>query len=124
MRAAGLVGLLAGIALWTGNSAAEPTALQLELVTGGLSSPVYVTAPPGDSTRLFIVQQGGVIRLFKDGQLSDFLTVTGISTGGERGLFSLAFAPDYSTSRRFYVYYTESGSGDMVVAEYLRDASN
>src|SRR5918997_4114841 len=108
MRAAGLVGLLAGIALWTGNSAAEPTALQLELVTGGLSSPVHVTSPPGDSTRLFIVQQGGVIRLFKSGQLSDFLTVPGVASGGEQGLLSMAFHPDYSSNRRFFVYYTNT----------------
>jgi hypothetical protein len=123
MRAAGLVGLLAGLALWTGSSAAEPTALQLELVTGGLSSPVYVTSPPGDSTRLFIVQQGGVIRLFKDGQLADFMTVPGVASGGEQGLLSMAFHPQYAANRRFFVYYTNT-AGNIEVSEFLRNATN
>jgi glucose/arabinose dehydrogenase len=60
----------------------------------------------------------------RDGNpLTTFLTVNMITAGGEQGLFSMAFAPDYATSRKFYVYYTDL-DGDMVVAEYLRDAVN
>jgi glucose/arabinose dehydrogenase len=44
----------------------------------------------------------------RDGNpLTTFLTVNMITTGGERGLLSMAFSPDYATSRKFYVYYTD-----------------
>ena len=129
MRWGSLVVLLVALAFATSSGAAEPSgsALQLEFVTTA-SSPVYVTAPPGDTSRLFIVQQGSsntaLIRLMRDGgALTTFLTVNQITTGGERGLLSMAFAPNYATSRKFYVYYTDP-QGDMTVAEYLRDATN
>ena len=66
-----------------------------------------MTAPPGDTHRLFVVEQTGTIRLILDGvaQPTEFLDATEwISCCGERGLLSMAFAPDYSTSRRFYIY--------------------
>ncbi len=129
MRWGSLVVLLAALAFATSSRRREPSrsALQLEFVTTA-SSPVYVTAPPGDTSRLFIVQQGSsntaLIRLMRDGgALTTFLTVNQITTGGERGLLSMAFAPNYATSRKFYVYYTDP-QGDMTVAEYLRDATN
>src|SRR5688500_18534011 len=100
MRWGGLAVLLAALAFATsssGSSAAEPTGLQLELVTGGLSAPVHVATPPGENARFFIVQQGSggeaQIRLFADGNLTTFLTVTEIITGGEEGLLSMAFHP-------------------------------
>ena len=127
-RGVGLVVLIAALAAATGSGAAktDPSVTGLELVVSGLSSPVHVTAPPGDNTRLFIVQQGSgtsaLIRLW-DGDLSTFLTVTNIRTGGEEGLLSMAFHPQYATNRRFYVYYTNS-AGNIEVAEYLRDEAN
>lgn len=127
MRWGSLVVLLAALAFATSSGAAEPSALELEFVTTA-SSPVYVTAPPGDTSRLFVVQQGSgtsaLIRLMRDGNpLTTFLTVTNITTGGERGLFSMAFDPNYATSGKFYVYYTDP-QGDMTVAEYRRDPTN
>ena len=92
----------------------------LRLVAHGLSQAVYVTAPPGDTDRLFIVEKGGTIRIMKDGALlpTPFLGLTGeVSTGGEQGLLSLAFSPTYATDRRIYVDYTDS-AGDTVVARY------
>ena len=70
----------------------------------------YVTAPSGDGTRLFIVLQQGSIRLFKNGALlpDPFLTISP-SCCGERGLLSMAFAPDYVISGLFYIYYTAPG---------------
>lgn len=129
-RLAAAAAALAALALSVGfaqGGASAPHAVELELVTNA-SSPVFVTAPPGDASRLFVVQQGSanqaLIRLMRDGNpLTTFLTVDMITTGGERGLFSMAFPADYATSRKFYVYYTDP-QGDMVVAEYLRDAVN
>src|SRR5512139_1816598 len=80
------------------------------LVTPGLSAPLRVTAPAGDFERLFVVEQGGRIRIVKDGVLlgSSFLDLSGrISSGGERGLLGLAFHPDYARNGRFFVNYTD-----------------
>jgi len=96
-------------------------------VASGLASPVFACAAPGDSTRLFIVEQGsagnGRIRILNltNGTLqasaSAFLTITGISAGGEEGLLGLAFHPDYATNRFFYIYYN-TGSGNLAIARY------
>ena len=89
---------------------------------GTFDSPVYVTAPPGDRRRLFVVEQGGYVRIVRGGRKLDrpFLAIpTRISSGGERGLLSLAFAPDYASSGLFYVYYT-APDGDIRIVEYHR----
>src|SRR5438876_4095280 len=120
---------LAALALLVGRggaASATPQALILVPV-GAFSEPTFVSAPPGDEHRLVVVQQGGQIKLVLDGviQTTPFLTVPGVLyDGNERGLFSIAFAPDYSTSRRFYVYYTRTGDGAITVDEFIRDASN
>ena len=68
------------------------------------------------------MEQGGRIELVRAGTLStpDFLDITTlVLSGGERGLFSMAFAPDYATSGRFYVYYTaQDPAGELTIAEY------
>jgi glucose/arabinose dehydrogenase len=106
-------------------SAAAPGDPELALI-GTFSSPTYVTAPPGDGERLFVVQQGGRIRVVRNGAIlpTDFLDLTGpVLSGSERGLLSMAFAPDYATSGRFYVFYTaDTPTGELVVAEYRRSA--
>lgn len=89
---------------------------------GTFDSPVYVTSPPGDRRRLFVVEQDGRVRVMRDGRTLSrpFLDLRGrISAGGERGLLSLAFAPDYARSGRFYVYYT-AGDGAIRIVEYRR----
>ncbi len=89
---------------------------------GSFEAPLYVTAPPGDRSRVFVVEQGGTVRIVKGGQKVDkpFLDVSDIiSSGGERGLLSLAFAPDYAQSGLFYVYYTDP-DGDARIVEYKR----
>jgi len=99
--------------------------LRLERI-GSFSNPVYVTAPPGDRKRLFVVEQGGRIRIVRSGKTLSraFLNVSGaISTGSERGLLSMAFAPDYRSSGRFYVYYT-ARDGDVRIVEYHRASAN
>jgi hypothetical protein len=94
--------------------------LDLQPVVTGLSSPVYLTAPAGDA-RLFVVEQAGRIRVVKNGQLltTPFLDITPkVLAGGERGLLSVAFDPNYAGNGFFYVYYTGQPSGDIVVERY------
>jgi glucose/arabinose dehydrogenase len=95
------------------------TGARLEAIASGLSSPLYLTAPPGDP-RLFIVEQTGAIRVVQDGALlpTPFLDLSGqVSIGGEQGLLGLAFYPDYATSGRFVVHYTDV-AGDTQVSSF------
>ena len=94
-------------------------------VVGTFAHPTYIAAPPADTSRLFVVQQSGQIELIKNGgKPTTFLDISSEVTyvGGEQGLLSMAFAPDYATSRKFYVYYTSktcTGSGcDEHVSEF------
>ena len=93
---------------------------------GNFASPVYVTAPLGDTSRLFVVQQSGTVALLKDGATSTFLDITSkVASGGERGLLSMAFPPDYATSGLFYVYYTaRSPVGQITIEEHRVDPAN
>jgi len=102
--------------------------LQLQTISTSLNQPVFMTAPPGDSTRLFVVEQGGLIRIIDPRNNSllaiPFLNLSSLlSTGGERGLLGMAFDPQYATNRRFYVFYTNT-TGDIVIAQYFRNAMN
>jgi glucose/arabinose dehydrogenase len=93
---------------------------------GSFSSPIFVTAPPGDSHRLFVVERDGRIRVVRDGKklAKPFLDISSnVRTDSERGLLSMAFAPDYAKSRRFYVYFTDN-TGDIRIQEFRRSASN
>src|SRR5437588_7895994 len=83
-------------------------------VASGLTQPLFVTAPPGDTGRLFIVQQNGEIRILNlaTGTLNStaFLTLTGLTdTGGEQGLLGMAFDPNYATNEKFYLNFTVPG---------------
>ena len=100
--------------------------LRAELVTGGFSLPVAVVQDPSQPNVQVVVQQGGRVRVIQNGVLAgqDFLDLSGeIVSGGERGLLGLAFAPDYATSRRVYVNFTNR-SGDTVIARFLRHATD
>jgi glucose/arabinose dehydrogenase len=88
--------------------ASASAGIKATMVGSGFSAPTYITAPPGDTHRLFVVQQAGQIKLIVDGARTTFMDLSSEVTyvGGEQGLLSMAFAPDYATSHRFYVYYT------------------
>jgi glucose/arabinose dehydrogenase len=91
-----------------------------------LSAPLYVTAPEGDRRRVFVVEQSGRIRVLAGGRRvrRPFLDISRrITSGGEQGLLSMAFAPDYARSGRFYVYFTDT-RGDTRVEEYRRSSRN
>ena len=118
----------------TGSSApTPPTAARasaadgVKLVdVGSFDAPLHVAAPPGDKRRVFVVEQGGTIRVVRAGKRLSrpFLDVRGkVISGGEQGLLSIAFAPDYAKTRRFYVNYTDKG-GTQSVVEYRRSKSS
>ena len=96
--------------------------IQLQpVVTTGLSSPVYVTNARDLSNRIFIVEQSGRIKVLQPNSTMPtvFLDiVTSVLSGGERGLLGLAFHPQYSTNRRFFVYYTRQTDGAIQISEF------
>jgi glucose/arabinose dehydrogenase len=87
---------------------------------GRFQSPTYVTSAPGIGG-IVVVERGGRIRLAQGRKRRTFTNIPGVSTGGERGLLSVAFRPDYASSRLLYVYFT-NGSGDLEIAELHADA--
>jgi glucose/arabinose dehydrogenase len=100
-----------------------PPTLGLQQIAAGLEFPTYLTSPPADG-RLFILEKDGVIRLIKDGSLlpAPFLDLTGqVSTGAEQGLLGLAFFPDYASSGRFIIHYTDR-SGNSRISLFLVSA--
>src|SRR5207249_9361059 len=102
------------------------TALATELVADGFKMPVHLAAPPHDVSRLFVVEQDGAIKLIKSGKTlaRPFLDIRErVRSGGERGLLSIAFHPDYASNRRFFVYFTEA-TGDLVIAEFASSATD
>jgi glucose/arabinose dehydrogenase len=91
---------------------------------GSFDAPVFVAQPPGERRRLFVVEQAGRIMVRRDGRTLQrpFLDIRSlVQAGGEQGLLSVAFAPDYRRSGRFYVDYTDR-SGDTRIVEYRRGA--
>jgi glucose/arabinose dehydrogenase len=86
-------------------------------VTGGFSSPLGVTNAGDGSGRLFVVEQGGRVRIVKGGKITGtFLDISNhLISGGERGLLGLAFHPDFASNGFLFVYYTRPG-GDVVIA--------
>src|SRR5262249_21800719 len=88
--------------------------IQVTQLPGAVTSPVHVTNAGDGSGRLFVVTQTGHIRLFKNGAYlaTDFLDIHTLVSydGGEKGLLSVAFHPDYTSNGYFYVYYTDFSS--------------
>jgi len=120
MVALGLAWLLC-VSGCTDAATPDTTAVQLdtEVVARGLQAPLYLTAPAGDP-RLFVVEQPGRIRVIVGGVLqpTPFLDLTSrVSYGGEQGLLSVAFHPDYVANGYFYVDYTDT-AGDTRVERY------
>jgi glucose/sorbosone dehydrogenase len=103
-------------------------AIQLvPVISSGLTSPVFVGHAGDGSNRLFVVEQGGTLRVLQAGASSAtvFLDIrTRVLAGGERGLLGLAFHPQYAANGRFFVYYTRAGDGAIVVAEYHVSTGN
>jgi glucose/arabinose dehydrogenase len=98
--------------------------LRSRLHAAGFSLPVAIVQDPTDRNVQFVVQQGGRIRVVQNGSVlaTDFLNlVNSISSGGERGLLGLAFAPG-ADSGRFFVAFTNP-AGNNVVARFRRSSN-
>jgi hypothetical protein len=102
-------------------------AIRLESILSGLAGPLYVTNARDGSNRLFIVEQGGIVKVLQPGATSPtvFLDITSrVLSGGERGLLGLAFHPDFEANGRFFLNYNRQTDGATVVAEYRVSPSN
>lgn len=117
------------LALLLGNSLhAAPPALSAKRIGSGFARPVFVTAPRGDTNRLFILEQHtGRIRILNLPTLTTnntpFLQLTGLATGSEQGLLGLAFHPNYASNGFFYVNITVTG-GDTEIRRYTVSSTN
>ncbi|KQQ86540.1 sorbosone dehydrogenase family protein [Massilia sp. Leaf139] len=110
----------------TATLAYASTALTLALADIGptFTNPTFVTAPPGD-TRLFVVERRGVIRIVQGGVTltQPWLDISpNVFTGGEGGLLSMAFDPDFARNGYFYLYYTDLAQN--IVVERYGSSSN
>jgi glucose/arabinose dehydrogenase len=92
--------------------------LTRETVATGFSRPVHMVPHPTVADAFVVVEQGGTIRILQNGVITGtFLTVAVGSSSGERGLFSIAFDPNFETTGRFWVNHTNA-SGTTVIARY------
>jgi glucose/arabinose dehydrogenase len=107
------------------HSASAAAQLRATLFVSGLTLPVGFVQDPSDPAVQYVIEQGGKIRVVRNGTLQSapFLDLTAsIAAGGERGLLGMALPPDYGTSGRIYVNFTNP-AGDTVVARFKRGAS-
>jgi glucose/arabinose dehydrogenase len=110
---------LVGVLLACGSASARPSQLHLVRVAQ-FDAPVYATTAPGEPHNLYVVEQAGRIRVLQSGRIraTPFLDIRPlVSSGGERGLLSVAFDPAYAKTHRFFVDYTDR-NGDTRVVEY------
>jgi len=105
--------MLAGIARVNAQQELPALKIKLKLVSKGFTSPVGMASPKDGSNRLFVIEQGGKIKLVKNGVLNDvaFLDISNHLDRlnlaySEKGLLGLAFHPGYKTNGRFFVYYS------------------
>ena len=114
--------VLSVLLAYTVPSAEAATAITASPFLTGLSNPILLTYAPGDSARVFIVEQGGRIRIAEGDTLhtNPFLNISSkLVSGGERGLLGLAFHPDYQSNGYLFVYYTASSPlGQTTVERY------
>ncbi len=97
-----------------------PKFLTLQKV-GRFDQPVHLSQPPGVDSPLFVVERPGTVRVIDNGMIArkPFLNlrreVSDDGKGGEQGLLSIAFPPDYADSGVFYVAYTDNRDALRVV---------
>jgi hypothetical protein len=120
-------------AVCDGISEAPASPLTTLRLASGLLRPAYATSPPGDTERIFLVEQDGRIRILKNGALlaAPFLDICALTrspeddpNNNEEGLLGLAFHPDYATNRTFFVYHTDATGANNLLVRYLRDATD
>ena len=124
-----LIGLMSVTHLLAQGGSTPSVTLQPFLT--GLSRPLLLTNAKDGSNRVFIVQQGGIIKVLQPGSTTpaDFINISSRSTApvnfsDERGLLGMAFHPQFAANGKFYVNYTRIGDGATVIAEYKTVAGN
>ncbi len=114
---AGIAALVAVTALNAGGASAAPQ-VRLARVASGFDSPVALAVPRSEPGRLYVVEQAGRIIVVAGGHRRVFLDIRrSVVSGGEQGLLSVAFDPNYRRNHRFYVDYTDR-NGDTRVVQY------
>jgi glucose/arabinose dehydrogenase len=106
----------------TARTPSVPPQLDLEPVVDGLEQPLDVATRPGDADAFLVAEQGGRLRVVRDGALlgTPFLDLTDqVTAGGEQGLLGVAVHPDPADGRVF-VYYTDRDE-DQVVSSFPTD---
>ncbi len=90
-------------------------------VSGGFRAPVHLANAGDGSGRLFVVEQGGTVRVINGSSVLSFpfLDISAkVLSGGERGLLNITFPPEFGTKQYFYVNYTRAPDGATVIARY------
>ena len=88
-------------------------------VESGFASPTQVTSAPDGTNRLFVVEQSGRVKVVRSGKelRKAYINLSRkVSSGGERGLLSVAFSPRFRNDKKLFVAYTKRQGGDVVVA--------
>lgn len=124
-----LAGLILGLTILGATIQAQTPRLQPFLT--GLSRPVLIRSANDGTGRLFILQQGGLIRVLQPGSTTptDFINLSSkitvpVSVGDERGLLGLTFHPQFATNGYFFVNYTRVADGATVIARYTASNNN
>jgi glucose/arabinose dehydrogenase len=112
-----------------GNIYAQPFQLQNAFPNLSFSSPIFLTHSNDGTNRIFVAQQGGLIRVLPNDSttttVSTFLNITNkVIFSGERGLLGLAFHPDYANNGYFYVNYTRTGDNATIISRFSRSITD
>ncbi|MDH3425397.1 MAG: PQQ-dependent sugar dehydrogenase [Acidimicrobiia bacterium] len=107
-------------------STQELQGIALTAVAEGLDRPVAISSAAGDD-RVFVVEQGGRVRIVRNGELVEppFLKIESLvgSEELEQGMLDIAFHPEFMSNGRFFVSYTDV-AGDSKVVEYSADPTS
>ncbi len=95
--------------------------VDLQQVGGTFDTPVNAAFAPGETNKVYVVEQDGTARVVVNGSTESgpFLDITNLTNGsGEQGFLGMAFHPDYQTNHLVYAYYNDDENGDIVVSEF------
>jgi glucose/arabinose dehydrogenase len=116
-----LLGVAAGCGSDAAGPSASPASLTLAAIDSGYDFPIQVIAPPGDTSRLMVLERGGRVVLRKHGVRLDsaFVNLTGLTgvpgVAREYGVLSIAFHPQYATNRRIFAYLIDTNEDTRLI---------
>lgn len=118
-----MAGAILSLSMWAGTA----HALTLQQIGSGFEEPIYVTSDPGNPERLFVVEREGTIELLQNGEVKPFADIRSVVSccEEERGLLSIALAPDFDLSGRFFLYYTgKEEPGEIHIGELVASGNS